>query len=70
MTTRTIAGLQFEALSPSLYTCEVGKGTVAIQYEGAGMWAIRCLTLDTIDEPHYFPSLAAIEAQLNLRQTG
>lgn len=67
MTTRTLAGLAFQAHSPSLYTCELDNGIVALEYRGRGMWCVRCLRLDLADEPHYFPSLKAIEDVLKQR---
>ena len=68
MATRMIAGLPFQAHSPSLYTCDLSGGTVALQYNGGGLWLVKCITLDKAETAHYYPSLASIAEVLEQRQ--
>lgn len=69
MATRTIAGLAFQVHSPSLYTYDADGGTVALEYNGAGLWAVRCISPDQPETAHYYVSLAEIAHDLTQRET-
>ncbi len=71
MTTRVIAGIPFDAVSPSLYVCEFGTGTLAIEYQGgpSHLWAARVIRLGAPETCSQYNSLHEIELALSDRRT-